>query len=1192
MQIIYLKLKISYLDSFYCLNYCIVLIHTFLNILIMRIYYCYYAVSGHFLWYDFCQVIVRRIEIQFKYSLTFNASCLIYGAVMQFRSIIFLMFLATSLFAQNTLYVSSSGSNTPPYNSWATAATTIQPAINASATNDIIIVDDGTFILATNLSITKGITLRSRNGYSNTTISGNGVTRCLYINHASAIVEGFTIANGYNPGGFGGGANIVTGGTVRNCLIRNNQARDGGGVAIDNSGMVENCVIRNNTASNNGSSGYGGGVRMLSGGITRGCLIYDNASVQYGGGINIWDAGVIQNCTVVFNTAPNGAGVRCRNASVMENSIVYNNVGANFTVSGSGQIFGTNLTTPATPSGTTITADPQFLNAAADNFRILHGSPAVDAGVFNVFMTGAFDLDGNNRIFNSTVDLGAYEFTTTVPTLESPLDAATDVPIDVNLTWQSVMLANSYNLQVSTNPSFPVGNTLTVNVLTASHTFRALNNTKYYWRVQSVYDGGATSAYSAARNFTSVREYVTIPGWPIGGTTVYTRTPALSWYHNTWVPGLLYDVYYSPNSNLSGGTWISNLTAKTVTLPALQEGTTYYWFIRTKLSSGVVTSYSSTASFVVVNTTLHPLVPQLSYPFGGETIYTPNVNLNWWVNGASTGFTYELEIHQTNSFTGTPTVVGVTGQSYSYSLTPGANYYWKVRSRLGSQTSGWSALGTFVTLPVSAPLKPVASWPSGGNTVYTVNPSFYWYLNGVSTGLQFEGEVSSASNMQNPQSFTSNGLSYTGLTLQPSTVYYWRVRSVSGTTISAWSDVVSFRTYGVPTNFVLVPVASWPVGGATVYSPTQTLYWYLNAAPANGTLFDVEFRDGALTGTPTDVSVNARSLTKNLQPGKTYNWQVRSKLGSLVSGWSNQGSFTTISGASNVAAPVAGWPIGNPLVYSTTQKLSWYMNGPSAGLSYQLVYANNPGFSNATTISNLTATGYTLSGLAYGSTMYWKVRSTDGVAYSAFTNPIGSFTVYNPANLYSPLVGGPTGGIAVTPLNASISWAVPASVGVNSYELVYSENENFSDSQVMSGLTSNSALLPELSAGKTYYWKVRSADGTGNYSDFSGVGDFVTEGVTGVGVENSVPTVFSLGQNYPNPFNPSTNITFALPSDMNVKLSVYNTLGEKVAELVNGSMSAGSCSIAFNAASLPSGIYFYRIEAGANVAVRKMMLLK
>lgn len=89
-----------------------------------------------------------------------------------------------------------------------------------------------------------------------------------------------------------------------------------------------------------------------------------------------------------------------------------------------------------------------------------------------------------------------------------------------------------------------------------------------------------------------------------------------------------------------------------------------------------------------------------------------------------------------------------------------------------------------------------------------------------------------------------------------------------------------------------------------------------------------------------------------------------------------------------------------------------------------------------------------------------------------------------------------------------------------------------------------------------------------------------------------IPVEFNLAQNYPNPFNTSTTIRVDLPADMNVKLSVYNSLGEKVTELINGSMSAGVHLIEFNATTLPSGIYFYRIEAGENIKICKMILMK
>ncbi|MEJ2196004.1 MAG: T9SS type A sorting domain-containing protein [Ignavibacteriaceae bacterium] len=90
----------------------------------------------------------------------------------------------------------------------------------------------------------------------------------------------------------------------------------------------------------------------------------------------------------------------------------------------------------------------------------------------------------------------------------------------------------------------------------------------------------------------------------------------------------------------------------------------------------------------------------------------------------------------------------------------------------------------------------------------------------------------------------------------------------------------------------------------------------------------------------------------------------------------------------------------------------------------------------------------------------------------------------------------------------------------------------------------------------------------------------------------AVPTVYSLSQNYPNPFNPSTTIKFGLPQAGNVSLVVYDILGGKVAELINSELVAGYHTINFNASKLSSGVYFYRIQAGDFVSVKKLMLLK
>lgn len=97
--------------------------------------------------------------------------------------------------------------------------------------------------------------------------------------------------------------------------------------------------------------------------------------------------------------------------------------------------------------------------------------------------------------------------------------------------------------------------------------------------------------------------------------------------------------------------------------------------------------------------------------------------------------------------------------------------------------------------------------------------------------------------------------------------------------------------------------------------------------------------------------------------------------------------------------------------------------------------------------------------------------------------------------------------------------------------------------------------------------------------------------------DNLVPDVlpaieYSLGQNYPNPFNPVTSIQYAIGSQQFVSLKVYDILGNEVATLVNEEKPAGKYKVSFDASSLSSGIYFYRLTAGSFIGVRKMILIK
>ncbi len=93
-------------------------------------------------------------------------------------------------------------------------------------------------------------------------------------------------------------------------------------------------------------------------------------------------------------------------------------------------------------------------------------------------------------------------------------------------------------------------------------------------------------------------------------------------------------------------------------------------------------------------------------------------------------------------------------------------------------------------------------------------------------------------------------------------------------------------------------------------------------------------------------------------------------------------------------------------------------------------------------------------------------------------------------------------------------------------------------------------------------------------------------------VSNRIPSKFELSQNYPNPFNPTTNIQFSIPKAGNYSLIVYNTLGQKVATLIDGHVSTGIHEASFDASRLSSGIYIYRLSGNNVNMMKKMILMK
>jgi photosystem II stability/assembly factor-like uncharacterized protein len=277
--------------------------------------------------------------------------------------------------------------------------------------------------------------------------------------------------------------------------------------------------------------------------------------------------------------------------------------------------------------------------------------------------------------------------------------------------------------------------------------------------------------------------------------------------------------------------------------------------------------------------------------------------------------------------------------------------------------------------------------------------------------------------------------------------------------------------------------------------------------------------------------------------------------------------------STNAGANWAAWA-----TLPTTNTLGTYNNAfwqqgtqiwfPNVGLS-QMYYSSNMG-ANWTTqtisLSQITATCFTSAtrGLAAGSsTSPGLLGTTDGgTTWTTVTQSfIGTSSV-------SGIVG------------ASTTWWA----ALQAQTVYKSTNDGAAFTLDYTAPTAGGVFyhMTKSRTGATI-WGVRSLGGISRYGT-------VISGVTHISVET--PSSYSVSQNYPNPFNPTTKINFALPKSGLVTLKVYDMLGKEVATLVNEVKNVGTYSVDFNASTLSSGIYFYKVSVNGFSEVKKMMLIK
>jgi len=358
--------------------------------------------------------------------------------------------------------------------------------------------------------------------------------------------------------------------------------------------------------------------------------------------------------------------------------------------------------------------------------------------------------------------------------------------------------------------------------------------------------------------------------------------------------------------------------------------------------------------------------------------------------------------------------------------------------------------------------------------------------------------------------------------------------------------------------------------GGTTWTPLTT--------GVTVTLYGCNFLD-AMTGyacgssgnliMTTDGGTTFNPLTPNMQTSTIYCIKMVNSSVGYLSGSAGKVRKTTDGGVTWDTADVGN---SSPTLYEIDFKNE--MNGFTAGTSGRTFYTTDGGET-----WNFENTGM--------STIYDSyVEKTSPDTATVFVSGFNAFILKNSVVIVPVELASFTASVIGN--NVTLSWVTATELNNLGFEIERNAGKEdwakigFVDGH---GTTTEPQLYNFTDAGLTsgnYYYRVKQIDFDGSYKYYNLEEE----------VEIGAPVSFDLSQNYPNPFNPTTKIKYSVPADGFVNIAVYNVLGEKVTDIVNNIQKAGSYEVNFDASSIASGMYIYRMESGNFVSVKKMMILK
>ena len=474
------------------------------------------------------------------------------------------------------------------------------------------------------------------------------------------------------------------------------------------------------------------------------------------------------------------------------------------------------------------------------------------------------------------------------------------------------------------------------------------------------------------------------------------------------------------------------------------------------------------------------------------------------------------------------------------------------------------------------------------------------------------------------------------------------VEIVSGATVNLTGDrnrnaitiikgTLNCNQYNITGNgdFVLTSDATLQIGSASGISLTGTsgnirntgtryfnqyANYVYNGSSAQFTGNGLPFSLKSLTvNNDNGVTLNANTLvsgTLNLINGSLFTGPNTLSLGTSIS---NLGTLTIsagmilgnfnrwISNSSNIL-----FPVGTSATKYTPVELSNVVGSGSFTVNaIPGVHPNSPGSNVLQMYWKLTNGGLTLADLTFnyldtdvvGNENQYELGRYNGISWDIIS-PITLNTTSNTAsiagiNSFSDWTLGEDGALPVelksftattTASKVRLNWNTATEINNYGFDIERCalsaerqawEKIGFVNGSGNSNSPKNYTFIDDNISSEKYSYRLKQIDNDGQ---------FVYSNVVNIDLGNQ--TEYTLEQNYPNPFNPSTKITYSIPRASDVKITVFNLLGQEIKTLVNETKEAGIHEINFNAQNLNSGVYLYKIEAGSYIQTRKMTLIK